>query len=159
MVGNLNFLRHANLLCQVPNPPKITMDNWKCENCAIKEGLWMNLTDGGIFCGRKNFDGSGGNGHAQEHYRRTKHPLAVKLGTITPTSAGMELFSLTFAYERCAVLTFWPWFRSQFWLEHCNTVLTNFSSSQLLCVQYRKYFKWNRRFPIRKTLQLFDEIN
>ena len=29
------------------------------------------------------WDGSGGNGHALEHYERTKHPLCVKLGTIT----------------------------------------------------------------------------
>ncbi|KAM7533692.1 hypothetical protein Aperf_G00000119625 [Anoplocephala perfoliata] len=34
---------------------------------------------------------AGGNNHAIEHYERTKYPLAVKLGTITPTSA--EVFS------------------------------------------------------------------
>ena len=28
--------------------------------------------------------GSGGNNHAVEYYESTKHPLAVKLGTITP---------------------------------------------------------------------------
>ncbi|CAF5166246.1 unnamed protein product, partial [Rotaria magnacalcarata] len=37
-------------------------------------------TDGAILCGRKFFDGTGGNNHAAEHYYRTKYPLAVKLG-------------------------------------------------------------------------------
>ena len=46
--------------------------------------LWLNLTDGSILCGRKFFDGSGGNNHALEAYARTGYPLAVKLGTITP---------------------------------------------------------------------------
>ena len=35
----------------------------------------MNLTDGSINCGRKNFDGSGGNNHAVEHYAQTNYPL------------------------------------------------------------------------------------
>ena len=43
----------------------------------------MNLTDGSILCGRKNFDGSGGNNHAVERYAHSGFPLAVKLGTIT----------------------------------------------------------------------------
>ena len=44
----------------------------------------MNLSSGSVFCGRKYFDGTGGNNHAIEYYDRTKYPLAVKLGTITP---------------------------------------------------------------------------
>jgi ubiquitin carboxyl-terminal hydrolase 5/13 len=36
-----------------------------------------------ILCGRKNWDGTGGNNHAIEHYKETSYPLAVKLGTIT----------------------------------------------------------------------------
>lgn len=42
----------------------------------------MCLTCGSIGCGRRQFDGSGGNGHAVAHFQSTKHPLAVKLGTI-----------------------------------------------------------------------------
>ncbi|MFS8012550.1 putative ubiquitinyl hydrolase 1 [Helianthus anomalus] len=43
-----------------------------------------------ILCGRKLWDGSGGNNHAIEHYNETHYPLAVKLGTITsdPEGAG-----------------------------------------------------------------------
>lgn len=66
----------------------------------------MNLTDGTILCGRKNWDGTGGNGHALEvfifycllfsrkkknkkkliaiqHFQKTGYPLCVKLGTIS----------------------------------------------------------------------------
>ena len=37
-----------------------------------------------LSCGRKNYDGSGGNNHGIEHFKQTKHALVVKLGTITP---------------------------------------------------------------------------
>ena len=55
----------------------------------MRENLWLNLTDGAVFCGKWFFDGSGGNGHALEHYRETNYPLAVKLDTITPDGAGL----------------------------------------------------------------------
>lgn len=48
----------------------------------------MNLTDGKVLCGRRYFDGSGGNNHALQHFQETGYPLAVKLGTITPDGAG-----------------------------------------------------------------------
>ena len=51
----------------------------------------MNLSDGALLCGRKNWDDSGGNGHALEHYNETKYPLCVKLGTITKD--GADVFS------------------------------------------------------------------
>lgn len=57
----------------------------------MRENLWLNLTDGSILCGRRYFDGSGGNNHAVEHFRETGYPLAVKLGTITPDGAGTTL--------------------------------------------------------------------
>lgn len=49
----------------------------------------MNLTDGKVLCGRRYFDGSGGNNHALLHFQETRYPLAVKLGTITPDGAGV----------------------------------------------------------------------
>lgn len=61
---------------------------WKCQKCEMRENLWLNLTDGAVFCGKWFFDGSGGNGHALDHYKDTNHPLAVKLDTITPDGAG-----------------------------------------------------------------------
>lgn len=70
-------------LQQIDNGVVIPPSGWKCAKCDKKDNLWLNLIDGMILCGRKNWDGSGGNNHAIEHYEQTKHPLAVKLGTIT----------------------------------------------------------------------------
>jgi len=79
--------KHAENLVQAPNPPSIPPSGWKCqeEGCTLDNNLWLNLTDGTIKCGRRFFDGSGGNNHAVDHYKDGKGggPLAVKLGTIT----------------------------------------------------------------------------
>ncbi|XP_055335096.1 ubiquitin carboxyl-terminal hydrolase 5-like isoform X2 [Paramacrobiotus metropolitanus] len=90
--GEQRFIsKHAFELVQLNHGIKVPPSGWKCEKCDLKDNLWMNLTDGRIFCGRKFFDGTGGNNHAIEHYNATKYPLAVKLGTITPT--GGDVYS------------------------------------------------------------------
>eukprot|EP00795_Rhopilema_esculentum_P007232 gene7232-12915_t len=83
--------KHANDLLQLDNGVKVPPSGWKCSKCDLVDNLWMNLTDGTILCGRRYFDGSGGNNHAIEYYAETKYPLAVKLGTIT--SDGADVFS------------------------------------------------------------------
>jgi ubiquitin carboxyl-terminal hydrolase 5/13 len=55
----------------------------QCGSCELKSNLWMCLICGAIGCGRRQYDGSGGNGHGSAHYSATKHAVAVKLGTIT----------------------------------------------------------------------------
>ena len=75
--------KHAANLKQLDNGKKIPPSGWVCEKCDLTQNLWLNLTDGSILCGRKFYDGTGGNDHAVEHYRITGYPLAVKLGTIT----------------------------------------------------------------------------
>ena len=55
-----------------------------CASCDLKENLWLCLTCGALGCGRAQYGGIGGNGHALNHYEATKHPVSVKLGTITP---------------------------------------------------------------------------
>lgn len=82
------IFRHAENLLQLDHGKKIPPSGWKCEKCDLTNNLWLNLTDGSIMCGRKFFDGSGGNNHGVEHYQAKKYPLAVKLGTITPDGAG-----------------------------------------------------------------------
>uniref|UniRef100_A0A672LZM4 ubiquitinyl hydrolase 1 n=1 Tax=Sinocyclocheilus grahami TaxID=75366 RepID=A0A672LZM4_SINGR len=79
--------KYAAELKQLDNGVKIPPSGWKCEVCDLQENLWMNLTDGKVFCGRKYFDGSGGNNHALLYYQQSGYPLAVKLGTITPDGA------------------------------------------------------------------------
>ncbi|XP_068633085.1 ubiquitin carboxyl-terminal hydrolase 5 [Battus philenor] len=83
---------HALNLKQLDNGVKIPPSGWKCAKCDLTTNLWLNLTDGSVLCGRRFFDGSGGNDHAVEHYRSTGYPLAVKLGTITADGKG-DVFS------------------------------------------------------------------
>merc|ERR1711892_876922 len=84
---------HADTLVQLDNGLKISPNSkdWKCARCDLCNNLWLNLSDGTLLCGRKNWDGSGGNGHALEHFNETKFPLCVKLGTIT--REGADVFS------------------------------------------------------------------
>ncbi|KAL1137925.1 hypothetical protein AAG570_009620 [Ranatra chinensis] len=80
--------KHAAELVQLDNNVKVPPSGWKCEKCQLDSNLWLNLTDGSILCGRKFYDGSGGNEHALQHYKETAYPLAVKLGTITKEGKG-----------------------------------------------------------------------
>ena len=50
----------------------------------MKENLWLCLQCGNLGCGRSQFGGSGGNSHALGHFTAFEHPVAVKLGSITP---------------------------------------------------------------------------
>lgn len=80
-------------LQQLENGVQVPPTGWKCAKCDKVENLWLNLTDGMILCGRQNWDGSGGNNHAMEHYQETKYPLAVKLGTITADLEAADVYS------------------------------------------------------------------
>ncbi|XP_063057989.1 ubiquitin carboxyl-terminal hydrolase 13 [Engraulis encrasicolus] len=84
--------RHARSLRQLDNAVRIPPSGWKCSKCELRENLWLNLTDGSVLCGKWFFDGSGGNGHALDHYRETNYPLAVKMDTITPDGADIYSF-------------------------------------------------------------------
>ncbi|XP_056686372.1 ubiquitin carboxyl-terminal hydrolase 14-like [Spinacia oleracea] len=82
-VAEKHISAYAMCLPQIESGTVIPPSGWKCANCDKTENLWLNLTDGMILRGRKNWDGTGGNNHAVEHYNETKYPLTVKLGTIT----------------------------------------------------------------------------
>lgn len=56
--------KYAEGLLQLDNGVKIPPSGWKCEKCDLTSNLWLNLTDGSILCGRRFFDGTGGNDHA-----------------------------------------------------------------------------------------------
>lgn len=55
----------------------------KCSNCDLTSNLWICLQCGNLNCGRPQFGGGGGNGHALAHFEASQHPLSVKLGSIT----------------------------------------------------------------------------
>ena len=64
-----------------------------CGECELAANLWLCMTCGHLGCGRKNWDGTGGNNHAIDHSKSTNHPLVCKLGTITPDgTACKQLF-------------------------------------------------------------------
>ncbi|CAK9781692.1 ubiquitinyl hydrolase [Cutaneotrichosporon oleaginosum] len=60
----------------------------QCTECDLTSNLWLCLTCGFVNCGRQQYGGIGGNGHALQHFHDTGHALGVKLGTITPEGGG-----------------------------------------------------------------------
>ncbi|KAJ1645197.1 ubiquitin C-terminal hydrolase Ubp14 [Coemansia asiatica] len=56
----------------------------QCSSCDKHDNLWMCLVCGHVGCGRRQYDGTGGNNHAIEHFEKTGHKVSIKLGTITP---------------------------------------------------------------------------
>ncbi|KAH6581014.1 hypothetical protein BASA61_009275 [Batrachochytrium salamandrivorans] len=55
-----------------------------CPQCGLQDNLWLCLSCGNLGCGRAQYGGIGGHGHALSHFESTNHPIAVKMGTITP---------------------------------------------------------------------------
>jgi len=70
------------------NPAKI-----KCDECELTSNLWFCLTCGHMGCGRKAHDGTGGNNHGVDHEKDSKHPVVVKMGTITPEGKACTSFN------------------------------------------------------------------
>jgi len=62
----------------------------QCASCSLTANLWLCLTCGLANCGRQQFGGIGGNGHALQHFKETGHAVGVKLGTITAEGTGGE---------------------------------------------------------------------
>jgi ubiquitin carboxyl-terminal hydrolase 5/13 len=62
----------------------------QCTSCDLTNNLWLCLTCGLASCGRAQFGGIGGNGHALQHFKETGHGMGVKLGTITPEGTAGE---------------------------------------------------------------------
>ncbi|KAG9007392.1 hypothetical protein FRB94_014419 [Tulasnella sp. JGI-2019a] len=74
---------HTLMLDQSASKPIEASGLAHCGKCELKENLWLCLTCGHLGCGRAQFGGVGGNGHGLAHYEESKHPVSVKLGTIT----------------------------------------------------------------------------
>ena len=72
------------LMLQQDSPRQIPgQDLGQCSMCDLKENLWLCLTCGNLACGREQYGGIGGRGHGLAHGTETKHPIAVKLGSLT----------------------------------------------------------------------------
>lgn len=94
--------KYAADLVQLPptKPISAKPSDWVCEESGMKENLWLNLSDGHIGSGRRQYDGSGGANGALNHYQKTREthppngfPLVVKLGTITPQGADVYSYA------------------------------------------------------------------
>ena len=77
----INPCKHTLTLKQEQGKQLAEKSIAKCNDCDLNKNLWLCLTCGNLSCGRKE---TGGNQHAIEHFNKTKHPLVVKTGTITP---------------------------------------------------------------------------
>jgi len=77
-----------------------------CKDCNLSQNLWLCLVCGYLGCGRKFHDGSGGNNHALEHAKNSKHPLVVKTGTITPSGDACKFLIKCFNFFTILLLFF-----------------------------------------------------
>ncbi|KAJ3229576.1 hypothetical protein HDU81_005241 [Chytriomyces hyalinus] len=75
---------HTKALVQGPPKALESQSLAHCNSCDIKGNLWLCLTCGNLGCGRAQYGGTGGNGHGMAHFDASRHPVSVKLGTITP---------------------------------------------------------------------------
>lgn len=93
---SLQTCYHTSELVQQTHSTVLGSDLAHCSSCDLKENLWLCLTCGNLGCGRAQFGGLGGNGHGLAHYEASKHPVSVKMGSITPEgTAGVYFFAYT----------------------------------------------------------------
>ncbi|KAJ3082605.1 hypothetical protein HK102_001574 [Quaeritorhiza haematococci] len=90
---------HTENLEQGPKKEMESQALAHCSRCELKENMWLCLTCGNLGCGRKQYGGLNGNGHALDHFQQSNHPVAVKLGTITPEGTG-DVFCYRCGEER-----------------------------------------------------------
>ncbi|EGN94266.1 hypothetical protein SERLA73DRAFT_62342 [Serpula lacrymans var. lacrymans S7.3] len=82
---------HTLLLEQVQSAPIPPQGLAHCTSCDLTSNLWLCLSCGALGCGRAQFGGVGGNGHALAHFNESGHAACVKLGTITP-EGGADIY-------------------------------------------------------------------
>eukprot|EP01053_Blabericola_migrator_P002176 Blabericola_migrator_1__2175@NODE_15_length_23605_cov_67_423868_g12_i0_p3_GENE_NODE_15_length_23605_cov_67_423868_g12_i0NODE_15_length_23605_cov_67_423868_g12_i0_p3_ORF_typecomplete_len815_score130_25UCH/PF00443_29/6_8e28UBA/PF00627_31/1_7e02UBA/PF00627_31/1_6e08zfUBP/PF02148_19/3e09zfUBP/PF02148_19/3_4e03UCH_1/PF13423_6/1_8e03UCH_1/PF13423_6/2_6e05UBA_5/PF16577_5/4_5e02UBA_5/PF16577_5/0_067UBA_4/PF14555_6/0_02HOIPUBA/PF16678_5/0_15_NODE_15_length_23605_cov_67_423868_g12_i01099913443 len=88
-------------LHMVSEPTRVPSSGWRCQTCGKSSNLWLNLCDGFIGCGRRQYGvensgcTEGRQGAAICHYE--EHPdrhVCVKLGTLTATSVECYSYKL-----------------------------------------------------------------
>ena len=108
-----------------------------CCKCDLDHNLWMCLTCGSVGCGRKQYGSNlGGEGHALDHHKETGHPVAVKLGTITPDGTA-DIYCYTCDDERLDPLL--PQHLRHFGLAVETQVKTEKTLLELTLEQNRKF--------------------
>ncbi|KNA19217.1 hypothetical protein SOVF_063870 isoform A [Spinacia oleracea] len=149
-VAEKHVSAYAMCLPQIESSTVIPPSGWKCAKCDKTENLWLNLTDGMILCGRKNWDGTGGNNHAVEHYNETKYPLAVKLGTITADLEAADVFS--YAEDESVIDPLLPKHLAHFGIDFSSLQKTEMTTAERELDQNTN-FDWNRLQESADALQ------
>ncbi|CAN3373980.1 hypothetical protein DIURU_005759 [Diutina rugosa] len=81
---------HSIDIVQHPIEPLPSLKH--CGQCDLTQNLWICLECGTLGCGRQQFGSDlPGNSHALAHYETTKHPVAVKLGSLS-ASGGYDAY-------------------------------------------------------------------
>ena len=87
----LQECNHTNDLKQIKKCEILKKGENHCKDCDLSENLWLCLTCGNLGCGRSQFGVGGGNSHGLAHFDVSRHPVAVKMGSITPEgTAGLS---------------------------------------------------------------------
>ncbi|KAH9612600.1 hypothetical protein KSS87_003752 [Heliosperma pusillum] len=141
---------YATNLQQIYNGVSIAPSGWKCAKCDKTDNLWLNLTDGMILCGRKNWDGTGGNNHAVEYYNETKYPLAVKLGTITADLEAADVYS--YPEDDSVIDPLLPQHLAHFGIDFSSLQKTEMTTAERELDQNTN-FDWNRLQESADALQ------
>ncbi|KMS98384.1 hypothetical protein BVRB_4g093360 isoform D [Beta vulgaris subsp. vulgaris] len=141
---------YAMNLPQIDNDIIVPPSGWKCAKCDKTDNLWLNLTDGMILCGRKNWDGTGGNNHAIDHYNETKYPLAVKLGTITADLEAADVFS--YPEDESVIDPLLPHHLAHFGIDFSSLQKTEMTTAERELDQNTN-FDWNRLQESAEALQ------
>lgn len=141
---------YASSLQQIDNGIIVPPSGWKCAKCDKTDNLWLNLTDGMILCGRKNWDGTGGNNHAVEYYNETKYPLAVKLGTITADLEAADVFS--YPEDESVIDPLLPQHLAHFGIDFSSLQKTEMTTAERELDQNTN-FDWNRIQESTEALQ------
>ena len=96
---DVKVTKHANIPQKLEYTIPDNKEEWTCmkkpEEYANDGNLWLNLSDGYLGGGRKNWDGTGGTGGGLEHYQETgsTRPLAVKITTLSEDLSTADCFS------------------------------------------------------------------
>ncbi len=95
---DLQPCEHTLTMSQVGAKKVVSKLLMKCSECELSSNLWLCLACGNLSCGRKYHDGTGGNGHALQHWQENKrHDISVKTGTISAEGTACKILLMILA--------------------------------------------------------------
>lgn len=117
-----------------------------CSLCDINSNLWLCLSCGEAGCGRAQYNGDKGAGHALQHYRVTGHSLVVKMGTL---GQGDDLRQASVYCYHCDEETLVPTLSSV--LQHMGLNLHTFQKTEKTIIQMN--LQLNKNFELSQAFE------